>query len=427
MFDTKKELLAQIRLGEDSRLELKAVTFRGDKVAGPHPDGLADEIAGFANSSGGVLVMGIDEQTRQPHGMTIGELTVLEHWLLGVCNDRIKPPPLCRMEKWELPDAEGNLAPVLKIDIPRSLYVHESPNGHFHRIGSSKRKMSTEYIIRLGQQRSQTRMIRFDEQPVVQASLETLDPALYERFRTARTRDEGLDFLQKLGLVAMDDEGVFHPSVAGILMSCREPRDWMPNAFVQAVAYRGTSPAAADSSLPYQLDARDISGPLDEQIRESCRFVARNMKVAGVKDQGRRDIPQYDLTAVFEAMVNAVAHRDYSIYGSKVRLKMFADRLEIYSPGSIPNTMTVESLLYRQSARNEILTSLLAKCPVPNDIAWVNTDRRTLMDKRGEGVRIIMENSERLSGKSPVYRLIDDSELLLTLFAAGKDQPDASD
>ncbi|WP_373501805.1 ATP-binding protein [Desulfococcus sp.] len=427
MFDTKKELLAQIRLGEDSRLELKAVTVRGDKVAGPHPDGLADEIAGFANSSGGVLVMGIDEQTRQPHGMTIGELTVLEHWLLGVCNDRIKPPPLCRIEKWELPDAEGNLAPVLKIDIPRSLYVHESPNGHFHRIGSSKRKMSTEYIIRLGQQRSQTRMIRFDEQPVVQASLETLDPALYERFRTARTRDEGLDFLQKLGLVAMDDEGVSHPSVAGILMSCREPRDWMPNAFVQAVAYRGTSPAAADSSLPYQLDARDISGPLDEQIRESCRFVARNMKVAGVKDQGRRDIPQYDLTAVFEAMVNAVAHRDYSIYGSKVRLKMFADRLEIYSPGSIPNTMTVESLLYRQSARNEILTSLLAKCPVPNDIAWVNTDRRTLMDKRGEGVRIIMENSERLSGKRPVYRLIDDSELLLTLFAAGKDQPDAGD
>lgn len=427
MFDTKKELLAQIRLGEDSRLELKAVTFRGDKVAGPHPDGLADEIAGFANSSGGVLVMGIDEQTRQPHGMTIGELTVLEHWLLGVCNDRIKPPPLCRIEKWELPDAEGNLAPVLKMDIPRSLYVHESPNGHFHRIGSSKRKMSTEYIIRLGQQRSQTRMIRFDEQPVVRASLETFDPALYERFRTARTRDEGLDFLQKLGLVVMDDEGVSHPSVAGILMSCREPRDWMPNAFVQAVAYRGTSPAATDSSLPYQLDARDISGPLDEQIRESCRFVARNMKVAGVKDLGRRDIPQYDMTAVFEAMVNAVAHRDYSIYGSKVRLKMFADRLEIYSPGTIPNTMTVESLLYRQSARNETLTSLLAKCPVPNDIAWVNTDRRTLMDKRGEGVRIIMENSERLSGKRPVYRLIDDSELLLTLFAAGKDQSNASD
>jgi len=150
------------------------------------------------------------------------------------------------------------------------------------------------------------------------------------------------------------------------------------------------------------------------------------MKVAGIKDLGRTDIPQYDLTAVFEAMVNAVAHRDYAIYGSKIRLKMFADRLEIYSPGTIPNSMTVESLLYRQASRNETLTSLLAKCPVPPDISWVNTDRRTLMDKRGEGVRIILENSERLSGKRPEYRLIDDSELLLTLFAAGKEVSAAS-
>jgi predicted HTH transcriptional regulator len=307
---------------------------------------------------------------------------------------------------------------VLKVDVPRSLYVHESPNGHFHRVGSSKRKMTTDYLIRLGQQRSQTRLIRYDEQPVVRAPLEALDPALYDRFRTARTRDEGQDFLRKLGLIATDDEGVEHPSVAGVLVASREPRNWMPNAFIQAVAYRGTSPSA-DDGRPYQLDARDISGPLDEQVHEACRFVARNMKVAAVKDQGRIDIPQYDLTAVFEAMVNAVAHRDYAVYGSKVRLKMFADRMEVYSPGTIPNTMTVDSLLYRQAARNETLTSLLAKCPVPTDIEWLDTNRSTLMDKRGEGVRIIMENSERLSGKRPVYQLLDDAELMLTIYAAG--------
>lgn len=422
MFDTREALLKKIHLGEDSRLELKAVSFRGEKISGPHPDGLADEIAAFANSSGGVLVLGIDENSKKPHGMSIKQLTTLEHWLLNICSDRIKPPPICRIEKWELLDAAGNPAPILKVDIPRSLYVHESPNGHFHRIGSSKRKMSTDYIIRLGQQRSQTRIIRFDEQPVVQAPIEALDSALCERFRTPRTRDEGINFLGKLGIIALDDEGSPHPSVSGILMACREPRDWMPNAFVQAVAYRGTSPADRDSGIPYQLDARDISGPLDEQIRETCRFVARNMKIAAVKDLGRRDIPQYDMTAVFEAVVNALAHRDYAVYGSKVRLKMFDDRLEIYSPGTIPNTMTIESLLYRQSSRNETLTSLLAKCPVPSDIDWINTERRTLMDKRGEGVRIIMENSERLSGKQPEYRLIDDAELLLTLFAAGGTQ-----
>jgi ATP-dependent DNA helicase RecG len=426
MFDTREDLLAQIRLGEDSRLELKAVTFRGDRVLGPHPDGLADELAAFANSSGGVLVLGVDEGTRQPHGMSPEELTRLEHWLQGIFTDRVKPPLVGRIEKWELPDAAGSPAPVIKVDIPRSLYVHESPNGHFYRIGSSKRKMSTEYIIRLGQQRSQTRMIRFDEQPVVQAPLEALDPALYDRFRTAHTRDDTAEFLRKLGMVAPDDQGIAHPSVSGILIACREPRDWLPNAFVQAVAYHGTSPAATNGNLPYQLDARDISGPLDEQVRETCRFVARNMKVGAVKHLGRVDIPQYDLTAVFEAVVNAVAHRDYSVYGSKIRLKLFSDRLELYSPGAIPNTMTVESLIYRQAARNETLTSLLAKCPVPTDIPWIDTDRHTLMDKRGEGVRIIMENSERLSGKRPVYRLIDESELLLTIFAAGTGETDAA-
>jgi len=419
MFDTKNDLLTQIRLGEDNRLELKSVMFRGKKATGPHPDGLADEIAAFANSSGGVLVLGIDERTQKPQGMSLEQLTLLEHWLHGICTDRIKPPPLCRIEKWELSDEPDHPKPILKVDIPRSLWVHESPNGHFYRIGSSKRKMSTDYIIRLGQQRSQTRMIRFDEQPVVQAPLDALDPALYERFRTPRTHDEDMDFLRKLGMVSFDDRGEIHPSVSGILMACRDPRDWMPNGFVQAVAYHGTSPAVPNGKLPYQLDARDISGSLDEQVREACRFVTRNMKVGAIKDLGRKDIPQYDLAAVFEAVVNAVAHRDYAVYGSKIRLRMFADRLELYSPGAIPNTMTVESLLYRQAARNETLTSLLAKCTVPDDIAWLETNRRTLMDKRGEGVRIIMENSERLSGKRPLFQLIDESELMLTIFAAG--------
>jgi predicted HTH transcriptional regulator len=418
MFDTEDALLQQIQLGEDGRLEFKAVQFRGERITGPHADGLADELAAFANSSGGVLILGFDEVRKQPQGLSVDELERLEQWLQGVIADRIKPPMLCRIEKWRLPDAQGQPQPVLKIDIPRSLFVHESPNGHFYRVGSSKRRMSTEYIIRLGQQRSQTRLIRFDEQPVVQAPLSALEPALYERFRTPRSRDEMTEFLSKLGLAAPDDQGELHPSVSGILMATPEPRDWMPNAFIQAVAYHGTSPAETDGNLPYQLDARDLSGPLDEQVREACRFVARNMKVAAVKTLGRRDIPQYDLTAVFEALVNAVAHRDYAIYGAKIRLRLYSDRLELYSPGSIPNTMTVDSLIYRQSARNETLTSLLAKCPVPTEMSWLQSDRQTYMDKRGEGVRIIFENSEKLSGWRPEYRLIDDDELLLTIFAA---------
>ena len=206
------------------------------------------------------------------------------------------------------------------------------------------------------------------------------------------------------------------PTVAGVLMASEEPRRWLPNAYVQAVAYRGDEIRTGSGEDPYQLDAVDVSGPLDRQIVEACRFVAKNMKTAAVKTMGRIDHPQYDMTAVFEAVTNAVAHRDYSVYGSKIRLRLFDNRLELYSPGAIANSLTIDSLRYRQSARNEAVCSLLAKCPAPDD-PWLITDRKNIMEKRGEGVPIILDNSTRLSGKEPECRLIDDAELLLTIYA----------
>ena len=95
---------------------------------------------------------------------------------------------------------------------------------------------------------------------------------------------------------------------------------------------------------------------------------------------------------------------------------MFSNRLEIFSPGAIPNTITIESLHLRQATRNELLTSLLARCPV--SFTDFPGERKFLMDKRGEGVPIILSESEKLSGRLPEYRLIDDTELLLIIFAA---------
>ena len=141
------------------------------------------------------------------------------------------------------------------------------------------------------------------------------------------------------------------------------------------------------------------------------------MRTAPFKNMGGVDRPQHDMAAVFEAIANAVAHRDYSVYGSKVRLRLFESRLEIYSPGAIPSSLSLDSLRYRQSTRNEALCSLLAKCPAPDE-PWLVTDRTHIMDKRGEGVSVILDNSTRLSGREPRYRLIDDAELHLTIYAA---------
>ena len=170
-----------------------------------------------------------------------------------------------------------------------------------------------------------------------------------------------------------------------------------------------------------QLDARDITGTLDQQIAAACRFVSRNRKVRAEKKLGRVDPPQYDLTSVFEALVNAVAHRDHSMHGTRIRLHMFSDRMERYSPGGLPNTMSVDDLACRQASRNETLTSLLARCPVPADIPGLDTPRTMLMVRRGNGVAIILHRSRQLSGLPHVYERLGDAKLRLTVFAADYD------
>jgi predicted HTH transcriptional regulator len=264
-------------------------------------------------------------------------------------------------------------------------------------------------------------LIRFDETPVAQATLADLDEGLWRRFAAEQTDEPPEVLLSKLAMAAQDERGIWRPTVAGLLMASHHPERFLPGAFVQAVAYSGRDVVPAGEGA-YQIDAQEITSPLDEQIFRACDFVRKNMRVAAYKraEGGRMDVPQYDMTAVFEAVTNAVAHRDYTMAGSKVRLRLFADRLELYSPGMLPNTMTPESLLYRQAARNEALTSLLARCPV--DDAELASHRSHIMDKRGEGVPIILKRSEQLSGKRPEYRLNDDSELLLTIFSANSEK-----
>lgn len=231
------------------------------------------------------------------------------------------------------------------------------------------------------------------------------------------TSDQHVVFLHKLAMLAQDEADIWRPTVAGLLMASTAPEKYLPHAFIQAVAYTGKSRVPTESDFSYQLDAQDITGTLDQQIFKACDFVQKNMRVAAKKSApgGRIDIPQYDLLAVFEAVTNAVAHRDYSMAGVKIRLHLFNDRLEIYTPGMLPNTMSTESLAFRQAVRNEVITSLLARCPTQGEAA---NYRKRIMDKRGEGVPIILERSKQLSGKEPVYQMHDSSELKLTIFAS---------
>ena len=417
MFAMRSELLEKIRLGEDSFLELKEVRFAGGRIREPEQDDLADELAAFANSRGGVLLLGVHDKTREVLGIPVDRLDAAEALIGQACEDSMKPPGTPVIERINLPDSAGVEQPVMRVEIPPSLFVHQSPGGYFHRVGSSKRPIRPDHLARLFQQRSQARLIRFDETPVPRATLSHLDEALWRRFATARSTDTPERLLSKLAMASQDDSGTWQPTVVGVLLACREPQQFLSSAFIQAVAHQGRAISPQTDSA-YQRDARDITGPLEQQIFEACDFVRKNMQVAARKDSvgGREDIPQFDMLAVFEAVTNSVAHRDYSMAGSKVRLRLFDDRLELYTPGLLVNTMTPESLPYRQAARNEAITSLLARCPVQRDD--FKGHRTHIMDKRGEGVPIILSRSEMLSGRAPQYRLIDDSELLLTIHAA---------
>jgi predicted HTH transcriptional regulator len=411
MYELTDELLRQIRLGEDSSLELKDLRYKGSQVTDPRRDDMADEFAAMANSTNGVFVLGVDDKSKTINGIPNDKLDAVESWIREICNDSIKPKLFCRIRKVPLLDDNNQEKVIIRVDIPRSLFVHKSPGGYFFRIGSSKRELEPDVLARLFQQRSQARLIRFDEQIVPNAPKHAIRKELWEKFRTEMSPTEDETFLLKLKLLSTDEDGRIFPTVSGVLMATHRPSEFIANAFIQAVAYRGTERNAA-----YQLDAKDIEGTLDEQIAEAYKFVERNMNIYAVKEPARRDIPQFAMNAVFEALVNAVAHRDYSIQSSKIRVHLFSDRLEIFSPGTITNTMTIDSLPLRQASRNELLASLLARCPV--NIGNYTGKRNFLMDKRGEGVPVILSESEKLSGRRPEFLLIDNAELLLTIFAA---------
>lgn len=405
-----RELARRIRLGEDSTLGLKRVVLAGGRVSDPKRNDMADELAALANARGGTMILGVDDKSREVLGIALRDLDVVERWAREICNDSVKPPLNADIRKLELPARNGQLVPVVRLDIDRSLFVHKSPGGYFRRIGSSKREMAPEVLARLFQERSQTRMIRFDESIVPGTATGDLDYALTRRFLRGEPDEDGVSetAARKLRLVVDDDDGVARITLAGVLLCTREPRTWLPHAFVQAVSYAGER-----TDIDYQTDARDLGGPLDEQVAEALHFVRRNMLVRATKATARSDRPQFSERAVFEALVNVVAHRDYSVAGARVRLHLFGDRLELYVPGTLANTLTTDSLHLRQANRNELIVSLLARCPAPTGLGRVN-----LMDRRGDGVPIIMKECEQLSGRLPEYGLIDESELRLVIWAA---------
>ena len=408
-----EEIRRQIRLGEDSRWEFKAIEFAGNAPRSPRRNDLANELAAFTNTDGGVVLCGVTD-SGNVQGMSREQMDALEQLLVEVCADLIRPPIRPTILRKEI--KEGS--PFLLVEVPQGHTQHDSPGGSYHRVGSSKRRMTSDERLRLAQQRGQARFLWFDKQPVEGTGFGSLDESLWKPLLSTVGAADPEPALERLGLLTSDENGIIRATVAGVLLCSHSPEESLPNACITATCYRGNDRGSG------QIDSQTITGPLNRQITEAVAFAVRNMRVGAYKNPARTELPQYSEAALFEAIVNAVVHRDYSIRGSRIRLSMFADRLEIDSPGGLPNNLTIDSMEVRQSTRNEALASIFGRIPV-GEIRG-SGGRQFFMERRGDGVPIILSETKTLSGKSPEYQLIDNSELSLTIPAASTEATPAT-
>ena len=406
MFEGRDRILDQLRAGEDGRAEFKEVRFGNRGVVSPNTEELAGELVAFANAEGGVVFLGVDD-SGAVRGIPPARIDAVEHRVLNVATHNCDPPIRPIVRKALLPGDGGDDRRVLMAEVPRGLYVHRTSGGRYYaRLGSTKRDLTPPELVRLFQQRG--RGYVFDEQPVLAAAVDDLNRHRLEAFFGRSPAIPWLDLLRNTRVTYRDEDGVDRPTVTGLLVFGTEPAEFLPSGSIEAACYRGTRLSSDDL-----IHAERLAGPVSDQIDAGISFVARFMQAPPSQrpsggDGAPYDSAPYDLDVVDEAVVNAAAHRDYAISGSKIRLFLFADRLEIYSPGKLPNTLTLDDMPYRTFTRNQLLVGFLSRI----------RSRRTgqvFLESRGEGVRKILEDGETYSGRRPEYELFGD-ELRLTLW-----------
>ncbi len=402
-----KNIRQRLELGEDSRWEFKSIQFTGSRPTSPARSDLADEMIAFANARGGTLLLGVsDEGIVQ--GMSREQMAALSDLVVEVSTDSIEPALRIDVNHREI---DGKALVV--VDVPRGDSLHERGGRSWIRVGPGKRQLTSDERMRLAQRRAQARYRWFDGQTVPNTGLETLNDRLWGPLLSVSAASDAVRGLENMRLLSRDDADVVRATVAGVLLCSPMPQKWLPHAMITATHYRRRDRASE------QLDAQEIDGPLQTQIADAVKFVVRNMRVAARKSPARENVPQYSARAVFEAIVNAVVHRDYSITSRRIRLSMFADRLEIDTPGQLPNGMTIESMSASQSTRNEVIASVFGRVPV-GDVPG-SERRQFLMERRGDGVAIILQQTIETAGARPEYSLVGESNLVLRVPAAKLD------
>jgi len=360
----RTELQEIIVNGENSGVE-----FKRDDV---HPDSLGKEMAALLNLEGGWVLLGVEDNGAIT-GLTRSREEA-ERWVMDIARQNLQPEiiPVWRSVTME----DGKIVGVvgLPIDSPGKPYKAKRGGAWipFIRVGSTSREATRDEEGRLYQA---SRLVRYDIKPVPEMGLESLDLTRVENYfwdiLKRKTPDQAnVEDWRRLLLntdLLAESGGEIFATVAGLLLFGENPNRRLPQAGVTATAfprtekdYDTTDEELIRGPLVSLLDRR--GRPMEKGVIDrTVDFVAKNMGTTAWLEGGRRHRRRaLPLDAVREAVVNAAAHRDYTIIGTDIEVSLFSDRLEVISPGRLPNGVTVEKMKEGlRAARNEMLKEIL--------------------------------------------------------------------
>ena len=395
------------------------------------PKRLYDTLSSFSNQdSGGVLLFGLDEkQGFQVVG--VYDLQDLQKKVTEQCN-QMEPPVRA---VFTVAETEG--FPVCAAEIP-AVDLSERPcyykgagrvKGSYIRVGDADLPM-TDY--ELYSYEAFRKHLHDDERPIQRASLSTLHQDALQRYLLDRRVDRPgfgrLDEVQQMEMLNITRDGV--PTLAAVLNFGIYPQGYLPQLGITAVVVPGKEIGeTAQGDAARFLDNKRIEGTIAEMVEEALSFCKRNMKTRTIIDPqtGRRtDQTEYPISALREAILNALIHRDYSIYteGTPVQLDFFTDRLEIHSPGSLYGRTTVEQLGHsRPDLRNPALAVMAETLTdAENRYSGIPTIRREMAayglpepvfeNRRSEFVVILSNGTGQAEIPLPPEALEDSDKLL---------------
>ncbi len=341
---TKNILEQLIRQGENSQVEFKSATVR--------PEGVAKEITAFANYQGGTLLIGVENDGK----ITGISKPNIEEWLANIIRHNIIPALNLQSTLIKIQDKT-----VFVVTIPKGIdKPYQTIDGKYWiRVGSTSRTATKEELSRLFQQAG---LVHFDISPVVNTNVKDLDLSnigtyyqiYYNIPFTALESVEQENILQNADILT-EYEGKFVTTVGGLLLFGKEPQRRLPQAAITFAVFKGTE-ITADL-----INKKEISGTLPEIIDKTVGLIQLFLPVSShIEGNKRQENILIPLKVIREAIVNAVAHRDYSLSSRKITVYLFQNRLEITSPGQLPNSLTLNKIRYGNSApRNIFLVKYL--------------------------------------------------------------------